>query len=436
MKTHFARFPTILTILLVAGLLAGLPGQVPAAEAVEAAQGRPVQQTGTVAARMVNARSGPGTTYAALGQLKQGASVEIVGRQGSWYQIVYPAAAGGTAWVRADYFQPGQAARSVQTGAQTDKSLAASGRMVFQTRNGGDIFIMNADGTGLRKLTAGFEPELSPDGAQVAFTRFSEPMGLYVINTDGTNEHLVFGANRPRSPTWTPDGQSIIVEWSPSSTDCYVTPFGCVTEEEWYRRTGGQECMPGRDQPICLGDFPKVTFYDTNLTRVDLTTGASRDLPASHTAVAPNQNAQDNQVLFLDKEGLYVTHNEGNDPAQGVVHLPNLVGQAVFSPDGRFIYGMRRLHDHWEIWRWNADGSGATAITTPQALATKSINNVSPAVSPDGQWIAFLTDRTGKWEMWVMKADGGNQRPVASQALTGIAFEYDNNHDRMIDWGQ
>ena len=435
-RTKNKMIGTALAMILVASIAAIGIGPAPAAQAQGAGE-EAAHQTGTVLASRLNVRSGPGVTYSTLGDLKQGDRVEVIGRQGSWLQIVYSASAGGTGWVRSAYVRVGgDSASSGQAIAQPETASAGSGKLVFQTRNGGDIYIMNADGTGLRKLTTGFEPELSPDGTQVAFTRFSEPMGLYLINADGTNEHLVFGANRPRSPTWTPDGQSLIVEWSPSSKDCFISPFGCVTEEEWYARTGGSDCMQGRDQPVCLGDFPKYSLYDTNLTRVDLSTGAIRDLPASHSAVAPNQNPQDDRVLYLDKQGLTTTRNEGNDPSQVVVKLPNLVGQAVFSPDGQSIYGMRKLHDHWEIWRWNADGSGGAALTTPQALASRPINNVAPAVSPDGRQVAFLTDRTGKWQMWVMNADGSNQRPLAPKTLSGITFQYDNNNDRMVDWGK
>ena len=425
-----------LAMILLASIAAIGIGPAPVAQAQGASE-EVVHQTGTVLASRLNVRSGPGVTYDTMGDLKQGDRVEVIGHQGSWLQIVYSASAGGTGWVRSAYVRVGgDSASSVQASAQPETGSAGSGKLVFQTRNGGDIYFVNADGTGLRKLTTGFEPELSPDGTQVAFTRFSEPMGLYLINADGTNEHLVFGANRPRSPTWTSDGLSLIVEWSPNSKDCFISPFGCVTEQEWYERTGGSDCMQGRDQPVCLGDFPKYSLYDTNLTRVDLSTGAVRDLPASHAAVAPNQNPNDTSVLYLGKEGLTTTRNEGNDPAQVVVKLPNQVGQAVFSPDGQSIYGMRKLHDHWDIWRWNADGSGGAALTTPQALASRPINNVAPAVSPDGRQVVFLTDRTGKWQMWVMNADGSNQRPLAPKTLSGITFQYDNNNDRMVDWGK
>jgi uncharacterized protein YraI len=55
----------------------------------------------------VNVRSGPGTSYASLGQLNAGEKVQIISRDavGSWYQVLYPAASDGSAWVTAQYVQ-------------------------------------------------------------------------------------------------------------------------------------------------------------------------------------------------------------------------------------------------------------------------------------------------------------------------------------------
>jgi uncharacterized protein YgiM (DUF1202 family) len=53
----------------------------------------------------VNVRSGPATSYAALGQLDAGGKVQITLKDatGSWYQILYPATPGGIGWVSAQY---------------------------------------------------------------------------------------------------------------------------------------------------------------------------------------------------------------------------------------------------------------------------------------------------------------------------------------------
>ena len=65
---------------------------------------RPIEGTLTI---KVNVRSGPGTTYASLGQLNAGEKVRIMVRDASsaWFQVLYPSAPGGAGWVAAQYVQ-------------------------------------------------------------------------------------------------------------------------------------------------------------------------------------------------------------------------------------------------------------------------------------------------------------------------------------------
>jgi hypothetical protein len=53
----------------------------------------------------LNVRTGPGTNYDRVGSLPAGTTVEILGRNASssWWQIPYPDAAGGKAWISAGY---------------------------------------------------------------------------------------------------------------------------------------------------------------------------------------------------------------------------------------------------------------------------------------------------------------------------------------------
>ena len=55
----------------------------------------------TVIGEMANVREGPGTTYAIVGQLKQGDTSQVRGKSadGQWWQIAFPAARSGTGWV-------------------------------------------------------------------------------------------------------------------------------------------------------------------------------------------------------------------------------------------------------------------------------------------------------------------------------------------------
>jgi Tol biopolymer transport system component len=62
------------------------------------------------------------------------------------------------------------------------------------------VWVANADGTGLTQVTHGaagnpsFQPNWSPDGTQIAFAHFL-PTGFFtqlrVINADGTGEHVI-----------------------------------------------------------------------------------------------------------------------------------------------------------------------------------------------------------------------------------------------------
>jgi Tol biopolymer transport system component len=90
------------------------------------------------------------------------------------------------------------------------------------TRSGGDLFLINATGTGLRKLASGvIDPVVSPDGKQVAFTRWDGAKfgALYVLNLDDNSERvLTDGIRQPKSPAWSPDGQNIIVSFQHGGT--------------------------------------------------------------------------------------------------------------------------------------------------------------------------------------------------------------------------
>jgi len=68
------------------------------------------------------------------------------------------------------------------------------------------VFVMRADGTGLRELVAGSDPSWSPEGGWIVFEADFEPFGVWVIRPDGSGLRFIGDGQRPR---WSPDGRQI-----------------------------------------------------------------------------------------------------------------------------------------------------------------------------------------------------------------------------------
>lgn len=99
-------------------------------------------------------------------------------------------------------------------------SWSPDGRqIVFATDTEGDaeIWVINADGTGLRKLTSNesardVEPRFSPDGTKILFTSDLNTPGfdeIYVMDPDGKNIQQLTKVPNSYSGAWSPDGTRI-----------------------------------------------------------------------------------------------------------------------------------------------------------------------------------------------------------------------------------
>jgi len=83
----------------------------------------------------------------------------------------------------------------------------STGPIAFASNRNGptQIFLANADGSLVTRLTEGSHPSWSPDGRRIAFAGPSG--GVYVVNADGTGLRLA--AANGVQPAWSPDGSRI-----------------------------------------------------------------------------------------------------------------------------------------------------------------------------------------------------------------------------------
>jgi Tol biopolymer transport system component len=91
-------------------------------------------------------------------------------------------------------------------------------KIAFEVEDDADrsIWVVNPDGTGRRKLTTGFDrgfefPAWSPDGRKIAFNQLAHDERLngsiYVMNSDGRKLRRVGRSREHAAPQWTPAGK-------------------------------------------------------------------------------------------------------------------------------------------------------------------------------------------------------------------------------------
>ena len=277
------------------------------------------------------------------------------------------------------------------------RSPPLQGTLVFQVSSGGDIYVIDAAGTGLRRVTDGLDPAWSPDGDQIAFTRWRSPWGLYLL--DATGEERIVDGSKLKEPAWSPDG----------------TRLAFTTNR-------------GSDEPmtICFFGFcftiPPFSFGQ--IWTADLEAGGELlSLPLDDQVVhAPAWSPNGLRIVYAGQRGL--TWIDRPDEPGGEWQRGRFDGGSVwdtspsYSPDGQQIVFMGRVHNRWEIFVMNADGSGRARLTRSDPKLDPAPSNVAPAWSPDGTALAWEREtakESGEFNVWVMDADGSAKTQVTSQ---------------------
>ena len=88
-------------------------------------------------------------------------------------------------------------------------AFAAAGRQEVNF----DIYVMDDDGGNVHPLTdnpaSDSDPAWSPDGEQIAFRSTRAGGGIYVMNANGKNVRRLTFFEEDQHPTWSPDGKQI-----------------------------------------------------------------------------------------------------------------------------------------------------------------------------------------------------------------------------------
>ena len=233
-----------------------------------------------------------------------------------------------------------------------------------------DIYVMNADGSNVRRIVDDPEydvsPQWSPDGRKILFvTGRNGNFDVYEMNADGTGQKNLTGDNDQAdgAPSWSRDGNNIAFS----------------------RRIDGQK---------------QIFIMDAgggNLKRV-INDATNNELPW--------WSPDGSQLVFQsDRDGNWEIYTVSVDG-----ELDQLTDNAAddlspdWSPDGSRLAFSSNRNGKQHIYVMNVDGSALAQITNSQAEDTE------PAWAPDGKQIVFSSLRDGNKEIYAMNADGSNPR--------------------------
>jgi TolB protein len=324
--------------------------------------------------------SGLSAKTVAAAALLSGALILVPGcgeRSAGEWKIVFPAARDGD-WAIYVVDQKGGAA--VRIAATPEPTFgqppvpSPDGRKLTLHNSLNQVLVMNADGTGRKRLATGDPSSVvwSPDGKRLVFRGPSA--GLSIIGADGKGGRRLTRKSADAEPAWSPDGKRVAFARSGTGL-MLVDPDG--SNLRVFRRLRGEVgqlhwAHSGRSVTFLHRPRPETAYARSDLVTVSVPAGRLLS-----------------RVPRVDVEFVRV----------------------AWSPDGRHLAYTEYRYRSWRIVVMDADGSERRSIAGGR----------DPVWSPDGRTIVYLADeRPGGTQLRSIRPDGTRMRRLTSNYPNGV----------------
>ncbi|HEX9961771.1 MAG TPA: hypothetical protein VGB00_12600, partial [Pyrinomonadaceae bacterium] len=225
-----------------------------------------------------------------------------------------------------------------------------------------DVFLQRVGGKNPANLTKDSpaddtQPAFSPNGEQIAFRSEREPKGIYVMGASGENQRRV--ADFGYHPSWSPDGQEIVV--------------GTFGLSEPNVRTG----------------------HDNGLWIINVETGAKREL-LKENATFPAWSPGGKRVAYwyypetLARRDIATIPAGGGEPVVITKDFATSNWNPVWSPDGKFLYFVSDKNGNQNFWRVAINETTGEALAAPEPVVSPSKYSRHLNFSRDGKRLIYV----------------------------------------------
>jgi Tol biopolymer transport system component len=327
-------------------------------------------------------------------------------------------------------------------------SLAPDGRSFVYSRyrdNQYDIFLQRVGEAEARNLTADSNDDdwmaaFSPDGSRITFRSERDGGGVFLMDAEGGNLQRL--TNEGFNPAWSPDGREIVYATSsansPHSRNNARSRLMAVNVETRERRR--IDIGSGKDavQPSWSPNGARIAYWGLRDTDRDIwTVPAAGGEPAAVT----NDEATDwNPVWSPDGKYLYFASDSHGAMRFWRLPIDQTTGRVTgereavtgagaeswhpsFSRDGkRLAYVNYIVKENIQRVGFDPQKGAVVGAMTPITSGERRVT--APELSPDGQWLAFYTFGSPQEDLFVARRDGAEPRQLTD----------DRRRDRVPRW--